>query len=165
MLWAVTLRPAVVAGLAFGLAACAALGRPLEQRTTHGPSADEFFILRTLLANGREPTFDERRYWEDQLDEQIGRYLRGHPEAASSLDVSTFRFYRRAAVGMTKGQITILLGTPQVTTTDQAEMEKLARKFWPDLKTRAKEAWSYPLGWSLYFADDRVVDITQYLER
>jgi hypothetical protein len=165
MLSPVTLRVGAAAAVVLGLAACAALRPPVEQRTTHGPSAEEFFILRSLLANGREPTFDERRYWEDQLDDQIGRYLRGHPEAASSLDVSTFRFYRRAAVGMTKAQVAILLGTPQVTTTDQAEMEKLARKFWPVVKTRAKEVWSYPLGWSLYFADDRVVDITQYLER
>jgi hypothetical protein len=146
------------------LAACGSMA-PLEQRTTHGPSAEEFFILRTMQLNGREPTFDERRYWEDQLDDRIGKYLRAHPEAANSLDVSTFRFYRRAAVGMSKEQIAILLGSPQSTTTDSAEVQKLARKYWPEMKDRAKEAWVYPLGWQLFFADDRVVDITQFLER
>ena len=165
MLWPVVLRVALLASLACGLAACASLTPPVEQRTTHGPSAEELFIMRAVLTNGREPTFDERRYWEDQLDDQIGRYLRDHPQAASSLDVSTFRFYRRAAVGLAKGQINILLGAPVVTTTDPGEMEKLARRYWSEIKPRAKEAWSYPLGWHLYFADDRVVDFTQYLER
>jgi hypothetical protein len=44
-------------------------------------------------------------------------------------------------------------------------MEKLAKKYWPEIKTEAKEAWVYPTGWHLFFADDRVVDITQIQER
>jgi hypothetical protein len=64
---------------------------------------------------------------------------------------------------MTKEQIVILLGNPETTTTDPAEMEKLARRYWPAVKARAKETWTYPLGWRFYFAGDRVVDITQYL--
>jgi hypothetical protein len=56
----------------------------------------------------------------------------------------------------------ILLGAPQQTTTDAAEMEKLAGKYWPDVKPEATEAWVYPLGWRLYFAGARLVDITQY---
>lgn len=160
------IRPvALAAACLLALAACAGMRAPLEQRTTHGPSAEEFFILRSLLANGREPTFDERRFWEDQIDQKIGQYLREHPEAANSLDVSTFRFYRRAAVGMTKEQITILLGTPDAVTTDAAEIEKLARRYAPAIKGNATEAWSYPLGWSIYFNGPRAVDITQYLER
>jgi hypothetical protein len=164
MLRAVTFRGLALVSVTLALAACAAL-RPLEQRTTQGPTAQEFWMYRVLLTNGREPNFDERRHWEDQIDDQIGRYLRAHPEAANSLDVSTFRFFRRASVGMTKEQVVILLGSPEAVTTDPAEMEKLARKYWPAVKGQAKEAWVYPLGWHLYFADSRLVDITQYLPR
>lgn len=158
-------RLVALGSLVLALAACGTLRGPLEQRTTHGPSAEEFFLLKTMLTNGREPTFDERRFWEDQLDDQIGRYLRAHPDAASSLDVSTFRFYRRAALGQSKEQVQILLGRPLTTTSDETEMEKLARRYWSTIKEHAKEAWSYQLGWSIFFADDKVVDITQYLER
>jgi hypothetical protein len=150
--------------IVLALAGCATRA-PLEQRTTHGPSAEEYFIYRSLLANGRPPNFDERRYWENDLDWRIAQYLNRHPEAANDLDVSTFRFYRRVAVGQTKEQVLILLGPPSAVTTDQAEIEKLARKYAPAIKGNATEAWVYPLGWSLFFAGPRLVDITQYLER
>lgn len=165
MLRAVMRRMLVLACVVAVLAACATLKPPVQQRTTQGPTAEELWLYKTVLANGRQPNFDERRYWEDDIDERIARYLRAHPEAANSLDVSTFRFFRRAAVGQTKDQITILLGPPLAATTDPAEMEKAARKFWPDIKGRVKEAWAYPLGWHVYFADAKVVEITQYLER
>jgi hypothetical protein len=159
MLWAVTLRALALVALTLMLGACA--GRTTEQRTTQGPTAHELWMYRMVTTNGREPTFDERMYWQNDLEDQIGRYLRTHPEAANSLEVSTFRFYRRVAVGMTKDQVVILLGPPVKTTTDTAEMEKSAKKYWPVLKDRAKEAWAYPLGWFFYFADDRLVDITR----
>jgi len=159
----VTLRLLVLVALPLALSACLASRKPVEQRTTQGPSAEHFWLYRMVLTNGREPTFDERRHWQNQIDEDIAQYLRGHPEAASSLEVSTFRFYRRATVGMTKEQVGILLGQPETATPDPAGMEKLARQYWPAVKARAKEAWTYPLGWRFYFAGDRVVDITQYL--
>jgi len=158
----VTRRLLALVALPLVLTACAS-GKAVEQRTSQGPSAEQFWFYRMIGANGREPNFDERRHWQNQIDEDIAQYLRTHPEAASSLEVSTFRFYRRATVGMTKEQIVILLGNPETTTTDPAEMEKLARRYWPAVKARAKETWTYPLGWRFYFAGDRVVDITQYL--
>jgi hypothetical protein len=164
MLRPVPFRVAVLAGLALALGACAMFTPPVDQRTPHGPSADEFFVMRSIEANGRHPSFEERRHWEDHIDDQIGRYLREHPRAASDLNVSNFKFFRRSTVGMTKDQITILLGPPLASTTEPAEIEKLARRFAPQIKARAKEAWMYPLGWNFYFAEDRVVDITQYLE-
>lgn len=139
--------------------------RTVEQRTTQGPSAEELWLLHMYALNGREPSFDEKRHWEDQIDDRIGQYLREHPGAASGLEVSSFRFYRRATVGMTKEQIMILLGPPLATTADPGEMEKLAKRYWPDIKPQAKEAWVYPLGWHLFFADNQVVEITQVLER
>jgi hypothetical protein len=160
---AVTLRPLAFVALALVLAAC--LGPRVEQRTTQGPTAEEFWFYRMLLTNGREPDFDERRHWQNAMEDQIAQYLRQHPEASNSLDVSTFRFYRRAVVGMSKEQVLMLLGRPVQVTTEATEIEKLARRYWPDVKDRAKEAWVYPLGWHFYFADDLVVDITQFIPR
>jgi hypothetical protein len=159
----VTLRLLALVAIPLVLIGCAVLKRPVEQRTTQGPTAEQFWMYKMVLANGREPNFDERRHWQNEIDDEIARYLRTHPDAASSLDISTFRFYRRATVGMTKEQIVILLGRPETATTDAAEMAKLARQYWPAIQGRAQEAWTYPLGWRFYFASDRVVDITQYL--
>ena len=67
--------------------------------------------------------------------------------------------------GMSKEQVLILLDAPDRETTDAAEMEKLARKYWPQIRGKASEAWSYPLGWQFYFAESRLVDIIQYQPR
>ena len=66
---------------------------------------------------------------------------------------------------MSKEQALILLGAPAQTTTDAAELEKLARKYWSEIQGNATEAWVYPLGWRLYFSGSRLVDITQYQPR
>ena len=155
-------RILLVAGLVT-LAACAS-ARVKEQRTTQGPMAEDLWMTSVILSNGREPNFDERRHWTNQIELKISQYLHQHPEAANSLDVSTFRFVRQVSVGQTKEQVLILLGPPMAATTDKAEMEKLARAYWPAVKgTDAAEAWVYPAGWRLYFKDTKVVDITQYL--
>ena len=39
-------------------------------------------------------------------------------------------------------------------------MKASAAMFWPDVSKHAKEMWTYPSGWSLYFGADRLVDIT-----
>ena len=137
--------------------------KPTAQRTTEGLSAEQMFTYRVLLQNGREPNFEERRTWRDDIDERISAYLREHPEAANSFDVTKFQFLRQASVGMTKQQVQILLGSPEGATTDVAQIEKIARGYWPQIKEKATEAWAYPLGWNLYFAGDRLIDITQYL--
>lgn len=138
---------------------------PVEQRTTHGPSAEEFFFLQSVMTNRREPSFDERRYWEGQLDWRITQYLNQHPEDANAVDVSTFKFYRRAAIGQSKEQVMILLGAPLAVTSDAGEIEKLAHRYASLIKGNATEAWAYPVGWTIYFAGTRVIDITQYLEK
>lgn len=145
------------------LAGCVTL--PVEQRTTQGPTADQMFHARVITQNGRTPTFEERNHWRDQLDRRIQKYLHEHPEIANSDDVQTFRFTKQVTVGMTKEQVSILLGAPDKTVTDMAEIEKLARKFWPQVKDKATEAWVYPAGWSVFMADGRVIDITQHVER
>lgn len=160
------LKTSVVAAVVLVLAGCASSAGPIEQRTTQGPNAQEFFVNRTLLENGREPSFEERRHWDNQIEDKISVYLREHPEVANSLDVSTFRFDRRTAIGMSKEQVVILLGEPALTTTDAAAMEKLARQYWPAIRARkVTETWSYPGGWHLYFAGEKLADITQYYDK
>ncbi len=158
-------RAAAALLLALALAGCGGLfKKPVEQRTTEGLTAEAMFIYRVVLQNGREPSFEERQTWKDDIEQRISAYLRAHPEAANSFDVTKFRYLRQASVGMTKEQVQILLGPADGATTDAAQVEKLARKYWPQIKDRATEAWVYPLGWSYYFKEDRVVDITQYRE-
>jgi hypothetical protein len=148
------------------LAGCSLFSsKPIEQRTTEGLTAEEMFTLRIAQHTGREPTFEERQTWKDDIDQRITDYLDAHPEAANSFEVSRFRFLRQASVGMTKEQILILLGPPLGVATEPGALEKIARKYWPDIRDRVAEAWGYPEGWNLFFKDDRVVAITQYLAR
>ena len=159
-------RPLVAVALCL-LAGCAVLVPPIDQRTSQGPTAAEFWTARVMTQTGRAPSFEERRHFEDEMDEQIGRYLRENQEAANSLTVTSFRSLRQVTVGMDKKQVEILLGAPMSTTNDPAQMQSLARHHWPDIrdKTTPEEAWIYPFGWVVYFRQSRVADITQYLPR
>jgi hypothetical protein len=143
-------------------ASCASMNR-VEQRTTQGPTAREMWFMRMVVQNGREPTFDEKQMWQDQMDMKISRWLIDHPDDANSLGVGNLRFDRRVVVGMNKEQILMLLDSPIAVTSDEGEMQKLARRYWPMLKGNVTEAWVYPMGWNFYFAGPRLVDITQYV--
>ena len=158
-------RAAVTLLVVLVLSGCAKFRPPLEQKTSHGPTARQFWLLKMMSANDREPSLDERRHWEDQLDQQISVYLQKNPEAASALHLTSFRFDKQVVTGMTKEQVMILLGAPETVTAEQAEMEKLARRYWKDLQGNVTEAWVYDLGWRFYFTGPKLVAITQYLER
>ena len=142
---------------------CGTTRREVEQRTTQGPTARQMLNLRMMTESGREPTFEERRQWDAQIEQRISDYLREHPEKANALDISTFRFVRQVAVGMDKEQVLILLGAPTLVSGDQAKMEQIARRYWPQIKGNATEVWVYPLGWNFFFAGQRLIDITQFL--
>ena len=159
-------RPRVALLLVF-FAGCATILPPIDQRTTQGPTAAEFWTARMMVQTGRAPSFEEKRHFEDEMDERIGRYLREHEEAASSSTVLSFRSLRQVTVGMDKAQVEILLGAPVTTTRDPAQMQSLARHHWPEIRDKARpdEAWTYPFGWVVYFRQSRVADITQYLAR
>jgi len=159
------IRPAFVLVAVLLLAGCGFIEkqRQIEQRTSQGPTAQQMFNLRVLNENGREPTFEEKRRWDEEIEQHIATYLREHPEKANALDVSTFRFLRQSAVGQDKQQILILLGPPLAVSQDQAHMQKLARSYWPLIQGNATEVWMYPLGWNMFFAGQRLVDITQYV--
>ena len=156
------MKRVAILGLVLVLAGCYSM-RTKEQRTTEGPMAEDIWTLKSLIANGREPNFDERRRWDNAMEQKIGTYLRQNPEAASSVDVSTFRFIRQVTIGQSDEQVIILLGPPLARISDTAEMEKLARSYWPAVKeNEPSEVWTYPSGWRIYMKDRTVVDITQY---
>jgi len=149
--------------LLLALVACRSTAR--EQRTLQGPTAFEVWTAGVMLRTGREPSFEERHQWDSQMERRISTYLNEHPEVSNSPEASNFTFLRQVAVGMSKEQVQLLLGLPVGTATGPAEIEKLARAYWPVIKEgQVTEAWVYPLGWRLYFNGPRVVDITQYLE-
>ena len=155
-------RPPVLVLLSL-LAGCAVLKPAIDQRTTQGPTATEFWTVRVMQQTGRAPSFEEKRHFDEQMDDRIGQYLREHDEAASSLTVMSFRSLKQVTVGMEKAQVEILLGPPLTTTRDAAQMQSFARRHWPEIRGKADEAWSYPFGWVVYFAKSRVIDLTQYL--
>jgi len=142
---------------------CFVRRQAVEQRSTQGPTSVQMLNLRIMLESGRQPTFEEKRQWDGHVEERVSAYLRQHPDKASALDVSTFRYLRQVTVGMDKEQVLILLGAPASVSGDEAQMEKIARGFWTVIKGNATEVWVYPLGWNLFFAGQRLVDITQYL--
>ena len=131
------------------------------ERVGQGPRSQELFYYRTYMANGRDPSFDERRKWEDALDERVTRYLREHPEVEQATRYSDFRFWRQVVVGSTRGEVRALLEEPDEQSADPALMVAMAQQHWPGIQGRAKEAWVYPPGWVLYFDDKAVVGITR----
>ena len=147
------------------LAGCAVTTHTINQRTSQGPTADEFWTTKVIAANGRAPTFEEKRHFQDDLEARMAKYLREHEAAASDpLTMQAFRFLHQVTVGMDKGQVEILLGPAFTTSDDAQQMANWARRHWPDIRGRADEAWGYPYGWIFYFDKGKLVDITQYLE-
>lgn len=137
----------------------------IDQRTTQGPTATEFWTVRVMQQTGRAPSFEEKRHFDDEMDDRIGRYLRENHEAANSTTVMSFRALKQVTVGMDKAQVEILLGAPATTTRDAAQMQNFARHHWPEIRGKADEAWKYPHGWVIYFSNSKVIDITQHLSR
>ena len=145
------------------LAGCASSMGAVEDRTTHGPKAEQIWMAQVMERTGRMPSFEESNAWRDQSDQRISRFLMQHPEVANSFEVQGFRFDKQVSVGMTKEQVTVLLGAPEAIVTDVKDLEKLARKYWPSMKDKVSEAWLYTLGWRVFMHEDKVVDLVQYL--
>jgi hypothetical protein len=132
---------------------------PVTERTARGPSAEEFFIAQSQATNGRGPNFEEKRVWQDQMDEKVFKYLRQHPEIENTARYSEFRFWRRVTTGSTPGEVKVLLGEPRERTIDPDLMSVLGEDHWTAVRTTAKEAWVYQLGWVVFFDDKGVVDM------
>jgi hypothetical protein len=168
MLWRVRpLRPSrpLLLLLVLVLAACKTMYPDIDQRTSQGPTAEELWTVQVMQQTGRAPSFEEKRHFDDDLDDRVGRYLRENQEAASASTLMSFRALKQVTVGMEKGQVETLLGPPLTTTKDAAQMRNFARRHWSEIRGKADEAWSYPRGWVFYFSKSKVIDITQHLSR
>jgi len=141
------------------MAAACVTPQPVVEQTTRGPIAQELQIARSYAANGRDMGWDEKRHYEEQMEEKVFKYLREHPELQNETRYSTFRFWRQVSVGSTKEEVKLLLDDPDERTIDPALMASLARRHWSQVQGKAKEAWVYPLGWVLYIDDKAVVSM------
>jgi hypothetical protein len=153
---ALRLAGVVAAGL---FADACATPQPSVEQTTRGPIAQEMQIARSFAANGRDMGWDEKRHYEEQMEEKVFKYLREHPDFQNETRYSTFRFWRQVSVGSTKEEVKVLLDDPDERTIDPALMAALARRHWSQVQGKAKEAWVYPLGWVLYIDDKAVVSM------
>ena len=153
-------RTLLAAALGLVLAGCAAGKPPEVQRATEGPTAEEVYTARFIEEYARKPTFDESSSFRAGLDERVSAFLTSRPALATSPRASAFTFHRRAAVGMTREEVGLLLGQPSATTADPGLMQAAAQQFWPAVSRQAREMWTYPGGWQLYFDGDALVDIT-----
>ena len=151
-------RAAALAALGLVVGACVTPPTVLE-RTTRGPNAEEFFVQQSYATNGRPPNFDEKRIWQDQMDEKVKKYLRDHPEIENTPRYTEFRFWRQVAPGSTPGEVKVLLGDPREQTIDPDLMAFLGEQHWVAVRATAKEAWVYPQGWVVFFDDTGVVDM------
>lgn len=152
------LRAAALAALGLVVGACMT-PPPVLERTTRGPNAEEFFVQQSYATNGRPPSFDEKRIWQDQMDEKVKKYLREHPEIENTARYTEFRFWRQVAPGSTPGEVKVLLGEPREQTIDPDMMAFFGEQHWVAMRATAKEAWVYPLGWVVFFDDSGVVDM------
>ena len=139
------------------LSGCASVGE--VQRATQGPTADGVWVARFVQGYGRLPAFDEQVAWKEGLESRVLAYLSRRPEVATSPRASQFRFQRSVVVGMTKDEVVLLLEQADAATSDEAAMRAAAGPFWESIGKRAKEMWTYPSGWRLYFDGDRLVDV------
>lgn len=147
--------------VALGAGCASGLGQETVVRSGLGPTAREVFVMRSVMAYGRSPSFDEMRRWQDQMDERVFRYLREHPAVEQSERYSDFRFFRQVTPGSTRDEVRALLDEPDERTIDSALMAVLAAASWTTIQARVSEAWVYPGGWVLYFDDRAVVEITR----
>jgi len=139
------------------LSGCASGGG--VQRATQGPAADDVWVARFVQGYGRLPTFDEEIAWKEGLESRVLAYLSRRPEVATSPQASRLRFQRSVVIGMQKDEVVLLLEQPDTMTSDEAKMRAAAGRFWEPIGKHAKEMWTYPSGWRLYFDGDRLVDV------
>jgi hypothetical protein len=149
--------PLLVLLSAGALSGCASGGQVL--RATQGPTADDVWVARFVQGYGRFPTFDEEIAWKEGLESRVLAYLSRRPEVATSPRASRVRFQRSVVVGMEKDEVVLLLEQPDTVTSDEAAMRAAAGRFWEPIGKHAKEMWTYPSGWRLYFDGDRLVDM------
>ena len=109
------------------LGGCASINEVPVQRATVGPRADSIYNARFVRGYARLPTFDETSKFRDDLDRpRRATTLTKNPAIATSPRASQFRFERRVDLGMTKQEVTLLLGAPDAMTADAERMKASA---------------------------------------
>jgi hypothetical protein len=153
------MRGGALAGALLIVLAAAACTTGLEnvERSSRGPTAEEFFLAHSYATNGRPPSFDERRGWESEMEDRVFAYLRDHPELQQTTRYSDFRFWWQVTTGSTPAEVRVLLEEPHERTIDPARMAALAEKQWSGIEAKATEAWVYPPAWVIYFDETSVV--------
>jgi hypothetical protein len=153
----------LVIALIGAVSGCAGGGKPQAvdvQRATGGPTSDDVAVARFVRDYGRAPTFEERTALKEATESRIFRYFAQRPDVASSPRASQLRFRQAVVVGMSKEEVLLLLEQSDSVTSDAAAMSAAAGTFWPAISKRAKEMWTYPPAWRLYFDGDVLVDVT-----
>jgi hypothetical protein len=117
-------------------------------------------MARFAADYGRPPTFDESSAFRADLEGRVAGYLAAHPELSTSPRASQFTFHRRIAVGMTREEVLLLAGPPSSASREAPQMAAAAGQFWPAVRERAAEMWTYPGGWAFYFDAEHLVDVT-----
>jgi hypothetical protein len=156
------LRSLLLVFVASALAACATTDEEKSvdvQRATQGPTAEEVWMARFVKGYDRLPTFDEKVTWKEGLETRILTFLSKRPDIATSPRSRQLRFERSVVVGMQKDEVVLLLDQPDASTSDATAMRAGAGRFWAPIGAHAKEMWTYPPGWRLYFEGDRLVDM------
>ncbi len=108
--------PLLRAALALALLAGCASQKDAVQRATEGPTADEIYLARFQRGYGRGPTFDETMAWRADFDKKVTEYITRQPGMVASPRVGQFRVQRRVAVGMTREEVALLVGLPELVT-------------------------------------------------
>ena len=133
--------------------------------TPRGPTAEELLVKRSLTANGRAPSFEERRQLQGQEEERVFAYLRDHPELQQSSRYTDFRFWWQVTTGSTREEVRVLLQEPQEQTVDAARMAALAERHWVEMRGRAREAWVYEPAWVIFFDDTAVIGMIHRISK
>lgn len=150
--------------VALACAGCAGDKFEKVEQTAQGPTSADVLTARSQAVNGRDPSFDEKRLWENRADLRISKYLRDHPELEQSPRYMEVRFWRQVTTGAPRGEVEALLETPQEQTIDPALMAALAERHWDEMSRKASEAWIY-YGWVIFFDDQAVVGMTRRLSK
>jgi hypothetical protein len=140
------------------VAACASKPDVVEL-TPKGPTAEELYLGRFQMINGRTPTLAEKRRWEGEVEERVYAYLRQHPELRDTPRYSDFHMWWQVTKGSTPAEVRLLLEEPLEKTTDLERMAALAEWQWGEIYKQAREAWFYPPRWVIFFDEAGVVAI------
>jgi hypothetical protein len=129
------------------------------KRTDGGPSAVGYWSWKYRALHKIPPSDQQKAEYRQQLRAEIEKYADAHPELT---DIHKYHLLALIAWrGMTKAEVLLLLKDSGRVVRDRNELARLAGKFWPELQSRADEAWSYhDYDESiLFFEGDTLIDI------